>query len=114
MALPKNWKMISVRIESSEKDKFLHWCEENPMSATDILEELGGRLYKLSASWVDSNQAWVVTVSGTKDSNKNKNQSMSSWSNDVMEALYMTIYKVLVICEDKDWESYESASGSWG
>lgn len=114
MATLNNWKIVNVRLQPSDKPKFDEWIDKLGLHTEELLEEIGGRNYKVSMSWVNSSQAWCVSVSGTKDSSKNKGQTITSWSNDLTEGIAMALYKIVEICDDNDWSAYETQQGNWG
>lgn len=108
------WKFINLRLTSDDKPglaKFIKKCKDD---VGDCLRELAIANCKLSISWVDEKTAWCVTVSPTKQSKLNKDCSMSSWSDDWVEAIYMTGYKVLVLAESGSWEKIASSQEDWG
>lgn len=113
MAKNFDWEMINKRLQLEDKQAFEKWVTKNPASVADLVTEVATNGYKLSITWVDNSNSFVVTASGRKDEGRNKKKSLPSWSDDVQEALYMTVYKILVIFEGGEWESDDMAQ-NWG
>ena len=109
-----NWKFVNIRLSSEDLDGLNHFIKQFDGTAIDALEELNTTGYKVSHSWQDKQTAFNVTVSGTDNSPANYQRSMSTYSDDLDQAIMMTLYKVMVVCEGKDWEKYEKDSSNWG
>lgn len=113
MAKNFDWEMINKRLQLEDKKAFENWVAKNPATVADLVTEVATNGYKLSITWVDSSNSFVVTASGRKDEGRNKKKSLPSWSDDVQEALYMTVYKILVLFDGGEWES-DDMSQNWG
>lgn len=108
------WQFANVKLTEKDKPKLIRFSGEFDDNPMNILTEIASRQYKLSVSWVDKQNSFVVSVSGTENSKINNGVTMTSWSDDVEEAIFMTGYKVLEVTQDGVWLEYAEESSNWG
>lgn len=114
MARFRGTTMVNVSLTEKDKGKFQSWVSDLDFKLEDLLSEFGSRGYKLGISWIDRQNAWCVSVTGSENAKLNSGFTMSSWSDDVLEAILMSLYKITVVCENKVWEDYASSNERWG
>lgn len=108
-----NWTMISARLSKDDKKKFHQAVEKSGLNAHDAVIELLGAGYKVSVSFVVDRESFVFTVTGPKDHKLNGEKSMTSWSDDLAEAMYMGWYKVRFVFGDGSWAD-DNDDVPWG
>jgi len=108
------WKFINLRLTKDDKPGLKKFRETCNNDVGECLKELAISQCKLSISWVDDKAAWCVTVSATKQSKQNQNCSMTSWSDDWEEAIFMTGYKVITLAQSGSWSDLADAAEDWG
>jgi len=108
-----NWTMINARIPESESKKLESYLKQYKGGMDDYVREIVGRGYKMSITWVDKANAFCVAVSGQKDHHINPKRTITSWSDDYIEAAGMCLYKINVTFQDGIWEDTQR-SGNWG
>lgn len=105
-----NHTFITCRLTQDELTDF----DDNFISETSDLgraiDSLLGYNVKVSFTYITDKSATICTVTGTKDNKRNKNKSISSWSDEPLEAAMMCLYKIHVIYADGTWENRESSS----
>lgn len=114
MSYTNNWTFANVRMTKADLPRlreFMQNYDDDPVAA--ILDVLGSG-YKVSISWLDEQQSFVVTLTGTERSKHNQQTSMTTWSDDLQEAFAMAAFKHFVLCEAQEWQDYENASQNWG
>ena len=114
MARLNDYTIVPLKLQGDEKKRFTEWLKDTEFTPYDVWDELCGRGYKVSVSWIDKNNSFCVSVTGKDEASKNRRQTITSWSDDVTEALMMSLYKCLVMCEDNDWSAYATSSEVWG
>lgn len=114
MASLKDWKFIDVKLDKSQKgdvQKFGDQYDKDYLGIIDDISELG---YKVSVSYVDKQNSYVVSVSGSERSGYNKGCTLTSWAAELGEAVQIAGYKVLDYMRNKDWVEFESDAETWG
>ena len=110
----KDHQFINLRLTIADRNSVEKFASEFKDDAFAVLEELHIRGYKVSSSWIDKQNAYVVSVTGTERSQKNEHATITSWSDDLKECVFLAGYKVLVIAGDKDWTSLDESVSNWG
>lgn len=108
------WQFIDVKLETEDKPKLEKFAKEYKLDVEAILTEISAMGYKLSISYVDKQNSFVVSVSGNDRTKHNNGCTMTSWSDDVIEALFMAAYKVIVVTDRGIWSEYATDTSNWG
>jgi len=114
MAAKFDWNFVEIKLQHSDREnviKFASKYGENILEVIDDITELG---YKVSISYVDTQNSYVVSVSGTDRSGMNNKQTVTSWSNNLEECIAIAGYKILQLARDKDWKELETHASNWG
>lgn len=114
MASKNDWKFVDVKLDKSQKgdvEKFGDQYDKDYLGIIDDISELG---YKVSVSYVDKQNSYVVSVSGSERSGYNKGCTLTSWAKELGEAVQIAGYKVLDYMRNKDWVEFETESDTWG
>lgn len=93
-----------AKIDMSDPDfaDFDKWILSNTVDKIiPLLLEDG---YKLSMSFVADSGSFSATISGNAEHPKNPNSGLSSFSDDVFEAIQLTGYKHLVMAKRGTWQ----------
>jgi hypothetical protein len=108
------WNFATIRLVETDRVPLQEYLKENDNDPENVLQELLSAGLKVSVSYVDDQSAFVVTISGSERSKRNQNWSLSSWSDDMWEAVAMSGYKHFVLCDGKDWADLDKGKSSWG
>lgn len=114
MAKRPEWAFVEIKLEKKDKpkvDKFAEQYKGNPFEILEDITELG---YKVSQSYVDKQNSYVVSVSGSERSGINNYQTVTTWSSDLREAVEMAGYKVLDLAKNSDWTEFATEDSNWG
>lgn len=104
---------VNIQLTAEHEKPLKVFGEAHSFDPMYAINELAGQGYKLSFSFIDDMSAWCVTVTGSERSKHNATYFMSSWSDDLVEAIFMCLYKVEIICKNGTWEQYATNS-RWG
>lgn len=107
------WTMINARLTKADQKVFHDTVTKTNQPAQDLVIELLEQGYKVSISFVDDRASFVFTVTGPKGHKINAEKSMTSWSDDLEEAMCMGWYKVRHVFNDGVWTDDED-HGIWG
>lgn len=109
-----DWEFVELKLEKSDQPKVEKFAKEYQGNAVEILADIAEIGYKISVSWVDKQNSYVVSVSGTDRSPDNQKQTITSWSDNLFEACAIAGYKVLILADDKLWKELATESSQWG
>lgn len=113
MAFAKR-EFSSLSLAKSDQKDIWDWAEKNKVNPLDSAIELGLEGYKLSFTWIDEQQSWCVSLIGTETTKPNQDKIMTSWSNDLGEAIVISAYKHAVLCDRGAWPIRSDEDGRWG
>lgn len=111
MASKNLWTFANVNLtadDDAQIDKFVKSREKDTLG---VLIELLAAGYKTSFAWIDAQNSFVVTVSGTDRASLNKGTSMTAWSDDLSDAIMVLGYKVFIKTDGGTWSDYEVVGG---
>jgi len=114
MAKDPRWKFIECRLTADDAEGLERFSKGDYGGLVQTATELSSMGYKLSVSFIDKQNAFVATVSGSDRSKYNNGTSISSWSDDLAEAILMCGYKVIVLANRGDWEVLDAPRANWG
>ena len=113
MAL-KNWEFVAIRLHREDEKKVNAFGDPKDNDIQSMLSDITSHGYKVSLAWVDKQNAYVFTVSGTDNTKYNKQTSMSSWSDDLYQAVVLGAYKMEIITKWGDWQQFSTQQELWG
>lgn len=109
-----NREFSTLSLSEGDKKQLYEWADKETITPLDCATELGLAGYKLSFTWVDDQQSWCVSLIGTETSKPNQDKIMTSWSNDLGEAVIIGYYKHVVMCDSGSWPVRADNEGRWG
>lgn len=104
-----DFSLIDYRLSDDELVAFDTWLAKQAADPTAILTELAAKSYKVSITFVESSDAWCVTITGKEDAKFNSKCSLTSWADEPLEALYMGAFKVLSIFDGGKWKTKQQS-----
>jgi hypothetical protein len=113
MAKKSDWNLVSCKLTPEQGEEFTKWAEKHAVTGLSAAQELTALGYKVSFSWIDNSNAFCVSVTGKEDHKINPQNTVTSWSDDLFEAIAMNLYKVAVIYDGGKWED-TGAPSNWG
>lgn len=109
----KDWKFATVSISRQDLPKVEELAEVYENDLNQALDVLADDDVKLSMNYVEKRNSWCVTLTPKEDNKHNKEISMTSWSNNPIEALWIGLYKHIVICNRKEYP-YDTNDSAFG
>jgi hypothetical protein len=104
MAKP-DFNLIDYRLNDAELDAFDEWVNANKLTIPQIISEFASKSYKVSFTYVESSQAWCISITGQKDAKFNSGATLTTWGDDSMETLFMAYFKVSQVFEFGVWKT---------
>lgn len=112
--MPTKWKFITIRLHKEHKKPLeafvVHWEKDY----NRMIQEVLSYGYKVSFSWIDKQTAFVVSVSGNDKSTANNGCTITSWSDDLNDAISIMAFKVLEFTKEGNWEDFDDNVNAWG
>jgi len=103
----------ALSLTSADEKKYRDWAVDNTSDAQSLINGFCSQGYKVSITWVVESNAFCVSVIGTEDCIANKRAILTSWSDDILEALSIAVYKHVVMCDSGDWPTQDNTQ-RWG
>jgi len=103
----------SLRINADEEKKFKEWWNNLKADTDEIVGNLCGSGFKVSVSWVVDQNSFCVSLIGTDATKKHKGMVLTSWSDELAEAVAMCAYKHYEMCGEDAWPVTEQGK-RWG
>lgn len=98
-----DFNLIDYRLSDTELDAFEAWVKKSPPTFPSVMAELATMDYKVSLTFVENSESWCVSITGKEDAKFNSKATLTTWSEDVEEALLMAYFKVIVVFERGKW-----------
>lgn len=108
-----NHEFVTIRIRDSERKKFNDAVNGYKGTVESLVEDIVSREVKLSVSWVDGSNSFVVSCTGSKES-ANSGCTFTSWSDTMLEALFMAWYKLEFVIGGRVWVDCNQTDANWG
>lgn len=102
-----------LRLTSDDEKRFTDWIKAESVDALDCLKRLTGDGFKVTMTYVFDQNAWCVSLVGTETTKKHKDVVMTSWSDDLGEAIAIGAYKHYIVCDGGEWPSADTTL-RWG
>lgn len=113
MARFRNSTFASIRVTASQEAAFTEWVASSKEDGLAWFNIFTGDGFKVSVSWVFDQNAFCVSLIGTDNTKDHRDMVMTSWSDDLEEAIRLAAFKHYVLCEGKEWPSQETGK-RWG
>lgn len=108
-----NKKFAQLSLDVSREAELTAWVTGEGIQVWDLLTNLLNDGYKVSLVWVYKQSSFCVSIMGTDDSKHNQDAILTSWSDDLEDALLIGGFKHYVICDGGKWP-LQDTSRRWG
>lgn len=105
-----DFNLIDYRLDDAQLEAFDKWAANKPPSFSAMMADFATADYKLSQSFVINSESWCVSITGKEDAKFNAKVTLTTWSDDVEEAIQMAYYKAFIIFEKGKWTSRDRAN----
>lgn len=100
-----DFNLIDYRLSDKEMEDFDTWLNKEAPNPTEVLNSLAALNYKVSFTFVESSNAWCVSITGKEGAKFNEKATLTSWSDDSLDALYVGAFKVFVVFANGIWKT---------
>lgn len=115
---PADWQkfeFVEIQVGKDEQAEFKARYAKEPAHFLDELSGLVRSGYKFSATYDDTNNCVIASLSCREPSDPNFNYVLSARAGDIWEASALVMYKHLYLCDDGDWGGdTRTDARSWG
>lgn len=105
-----DFNLIEYRLTDEELEAFESWVEREKISTVSALNYCGEKDIKVSLTFTENRMAWCVSLTGREGNRFNSATTLTSWSEDAIEALLMGVFKASIIFQDGKWQTRKSSS----
>lgn len=103
----------SVRLDKADAKALEAWRAEHKLTGLDVVSQLMGDGYKVSATYIADKSSFCVSIIGTEFTKPNASSIMTAWSDDLEEAMIIGAYKHYVLCDGGSWPT-QNNDQPWG
>lgn len=98
-------QFINLKLDVKEKRAFDEWVEANEADFPIYLDDAAFQGWKISARFDRNNNCYMASVTLYAPNTANHNCCVTSRAENVLTAMWMCIYKVLVLYADANLKS---------
>lgn len=106
-------EFANIRLTADQKNAFHVWWDAVKGEWFDDLLNLVGTGWKLSGTYDTNNETFIASLTCRNDRDKNFGICVSSRSDDLLEAMALSIFKITVLYKDQKIPT-EISDDSWG
>lgn len=104
-----DFNLIDYRLNDAELEAYEKLLEKEVPSFSRLLADFAEKDYKISFSFVENSAAWCCSVTGKPDAKFNSSSTLTTWSDDAMDALAMAHFKVFTVFSGGVWKTKEQS-----
>lgn len=104
-----SFNLIDYRLSDSELESYEQWVTKTKPSFGTVLADFAEKDYKVSFSFVEQSTSWCCSITGKEDAKFNSKSTLTTWSDDPMDALAMAHFKVFQVFEGGVWKTKEQS-----
>lgn len=97
-------EFVRCELTTDDKKELAKWHAKPPMTQTDLLTEVLQANYKVSFSFNDNSDSFIVSVTGKSEGCNNPNKCYTSHAKTPDLALWVALFKYHVIWKGGVWE----------
>lgn len=105
-----NMTFIRCELDAAEKKKLVTWTQKPPASIDDLVIEVLQANHKISYSFSEHNDSFIVSVTGKQEDCDNANKCYTSHAKTPTTALWVAMYKYHEIWQKGPWENASEES----
>jgi len=113
MAFRTNITFVDAKLTLDDVPAVEAFAKQFKGNVANLLTKLAGDGYTVKIGFYPDKASFAVFVAPDKDNKNNRNKMLSSWSDDVEEALYMSGFKHYQMFEGGEWVVDEKRA-NWG
>lgn len=98
---------MRYELSSEDKKKFAEFQKKPPMSFDDMIVDLTQNGHKLTISFNETSDSFIVSVTGSRDECVNQGKCYTSHAKDYILAMWVALFKNFVVWKNGVWEDVE-------
>jgi hypothetical protein len=106
-------QFANYKLSDTEKGDYAVWIGEQNGDTIQALTDVVASGYKLTTSYDDKNQCFIVSLIGRQEGHPNQDICMSTRHGDLAQAIGMALYKELVLFAGSAWVE-ATLNSDWG
>ena len=107
-------RFVDIRLTVEQRNEFATWEKREGPDLITFLQSLADDGYRVGVTWSGEHQAYTVSLTGRKSGGVNEGLCMTSFARTLDTAMWLAIYKHVVVAEG-DWLSVGGADmGDFG
>lgn len=107
-------EFVTIGLTKKDVNDLIKYAESEENVMEVALTKIVSKGYKVSCNFSVDKGAFVVSVIAPHDHKDNPGLILTSWSDNLAEAVFMCGYKVFEICNGKGWKIHETRQANWG
>jgi len=104
------FNLIEYRLSDLELEQYEAWVKQEKITPVTALNYCASKDIKVSMTFATNNESWCVSLTGREDNRMNSGATLTSWSDEPLDGLYMAIFKATVIFGDGKWLTRKSSN----
>lgn len=104
-----NFNLIDYRLTDTEVESFEAWLERDKITLVQALNYCAEKSIKVSFTFSEDKSNWCISLTGREDNRFNSGCTLTTWSDDPLDAFFMGIYKASVVFADGKWQTRKSS-----
>lgn len=105
-----DFNLIEYRLTDVEIEAFEAWLARDKITMPQALNYCAEKDIKTSFTFSEGKGDWCISLTGREGNRFNAGATLTTWSDDPIEAFFMAIYKSTIIFEDGKWQTRKSSS----
>lgn len=105
-----NFNLIEYRLTDEQIESFEAWLEREKLTVVQALNYCAEKRIKVSCTFSEKQESWCVSLTGQEENRFNAATTLTTWSDDALEAIFMAVYKASVVFGDGKWQTRKSSS----
>jgi hypothetical protein len=101
--------LIEYRLTDEELERLDTWTNETKMTPLMALNYCAEKNIKARFTFSENQASWCVSLTGGEENKRNSGMTLTSWSDDPFDALFMAVFKASVIFDDGKWVTRKSS-----
>lgn len=102
-----NTTFVRYTLTAADKKAFEKFVEKPPMDIDSLVNEVLQSNHKISFSYNDNSDSYIVSVTGRAEDCDNANKCYTSHAKTYTQALWVAMFKFHVIWNKEPWEDIE-------
>lgn len=105
-----SFNLIEYRLNDTEIEAFESWVKTAKATPQGCLNYCAEKEIKVSFTFSTSTENWCISLTGREDNKFNSGATLTTWSDDAIDALFMAVFKASQVFSDGKWQTRKSSN----